>query len=146
MTSDKIRSVNDLFDSVIGTSFIEKEYIFRGQNNIDWKIKPQLTRTKVNDDIKVFELSSFLPLYQDKNIPFLIGKDPIEYLSVLQHYKVRTRLLDFSKDPLIALFFACYDPIDENIGKDGEFIVTKSTHYPDISLRSTDNPFFVKKI
>jgi hypothetical protein len=145
MTSDKIRSVNDLFDSVIGTSFIEKHHIFRGQNNISWKIKPQMTRAKVNDDIKVFESASFLALHQDKNIPFLVGKDPIEYLSVLQHYNVQTRLLDFSKDPLIALFFACYDPMNENTEKDGEFIVTKSTHYPDITLRSIDNPFFIEK-
>lgn len=94
MALDKIRSIDDLVESVYGNHFVERKYIFRGQNNVQWKIKPQLTRSEVNDELKVFELSSFLPLHQNRKIPFLVGKDPIEYLSILQHYRVRTRLLD----------------------------------------------------
>jgi hypothetical protein len=45
------------------------------------------------------------------------------WLMIAQHYGVPTRLLDWSVNPLVALYFACNDSFD----KDGYLYVTKDT-------------------
>jgi len=142
-TSDKIRSVNDLIESLKDTDFNDEKCIYRGQANSNWNIQPLLLIQNYSDEPYVLEKTLFLPLFQDKVIPFLTSKDPIEYLMILQHYGVPTRLLDWTKDILVALFFACYDKNNENFQEDGVFIVSHRSHFETISLRVNESIFNV---
>jgi len=57
------------------------------------------------------------------------GMSSIDRLAKMQHYGWPTRLLDFSRKPLIALYFACEDAYDDKCEKGVVYV--KITSYPD---------------
>jgi hypothetical protein len=76
---------------------------FRGQSNSDWSLVPRLMRM---DPIpsESYYLNRFK---QDASI--ILDRQPkteFEWLFLMQHYGVPTRLLDWSESPLTALYFA----------------------------------------
>ncbi|MDO9341369.1 MAG: FRG domain-containing protein, partial [Bacteroidales bacterium] len=52
----------------------------------------------------------------------------IEWLMICQHYGIPTRLIDWSTDILIALFFACHD--ETYINNDGAIFICNQNDYP----------------
>lgn len=91
--------------------FNGEEIIYRGMSDAGWKLMPSLGRYKDLSDGQEYNLvNNFLALrpeaFQGLNTDF-------EILSKMQHFGLPTRLLDFTTNPLIALFFAC----NEFIGK-----------------------------
>ena len=85
--------------------FVNGEIIYRGMADKDWKLLPSLGRYDDLSDGQEYNLvNNFLALrpeaFQNLNSNF-------EILSKMQHYELPTRLLDFTTNPLIALFFAC---------------------------------------
>lgn len=85
--------------------FVNSEIIYRGMADKDWKLLPSLGRYGDLSDGQEYNLvNNFLALrpeaFQNLNSNF-------EILSKMQHYELPTRLLDFTTNPLIALFFAC---------------------------------------
>ncbi len=85
--------------------FVNGEIIYRGMANKDWKLIPSLARC---DDLSLCQernlINGFLSLRPDA---FQNLSTHFELLSKMQHYGLPTRLLDFTANPLIALFFAC---------------------------------------
>ncbi len=98
-------------------------YWFRGQSNSNYMLEPSLYRDKklivemnrtdpsllankgkyiLQDDITALHKfkDSFSKIYDCSNFQF------VDYLYIMQHYGIPTRLLDFTKDELVALYFA----------------------------------------
>jgi len=84
----------------------EKQVFYRGTNKeFPDPHKPSIyhdTGYIENEDIIFKEALSFFP---DE---FLAQRTTVEKLILMQHYRFPTRILDISKNPLIALFFACF--------------------------------------
>lgn len=76
---------------------------YRGQQNINWPVKPSIFRGNWIDHEKEFieEMLINNP-YDFENV-----KTTLEILTKMQHYNAPTRLLDITKNPYIALYFAC---------------------------------------
>ena len=73
-----------------------------------------------NEDIIFKEALSFFP---DE---LLAQKTTVEKLIIMQHYRFPTRIMDISKNPLIALFFACFpDKNPDSLKKDGKVYIFK---------------------
>lgn len=93
------------------------ELWFRGQAQIGFHLTPSIARGGRSPALEVVYLSKFkslsIPYVQTSPaFPLPGGAPPYwSWLFLMQHYGVPTRLLDWSRDALTALFFAT-DPAD----------------------------------
>ncbi len=84
--------------------------LFRGQANSKWTLLPKLPRAfglQPPDNWKNLEYF-MIEQFRQYSIPY-IDKEPIndlEWLVLSQHYGLPTRLLDWTTNPLKAIFFA----------------------------------------
>lgn len=92
--------------------FVDKlsdNWIFRGQSNSSWDLCTLLERTDFFNENEFIE-TSFLIEYQRGARNYLSKEDLpetlMEWLALMQHHGAPTRLLDFSKSPFIASYFA----------------------------------------
>ena len=98
------------YDSNVGGT-----WIFRGQGDAQWMLETSLGRVAYSERVKT-GYGSALKAYERKSM-WMFGRDAskdLEYrdfeglnlLSLMQHYGCKTRLLDFSLSPLVAMFVA----------------------------------------
>ncbi len=102
--------LEELFSLIDGDGLSINKFVFRGQSDKDWNIQASLFR---NVDIARSE-HELLDKYLNK-FPEFSSQSMINTFADMQHYGIPTRLIDWSTNPLIALFFAC----NEQPEKDG---------------------------
>ncbi len=99
------------FTEFIETSMTNQEIMwFRGCGKSSYELNPSLFRNNnFTTEEEFLDLESkILVQFQQKSIPYLsksLNTD-WEYLFFMQHFGVPTRLLDWTENPYIALFFA----------------------------------------
>ena len=85
---------------------------FRGCGNSNYKLSPTIHRHPIIKDPKsIIELEQkIVNRFKQRSIPFLNRnlnlENKWEVLFYMQHYGTPTRLLDWSENPYIALYFA----------------------------------------
>lgn len=90
----------------------EEELIFRGESDFNYNLIPSILRVK--EEEKVYNLLTY-EKHMIKSFQKLVPNEFNEYestidlLSKMQHYGLPTRLLDFTFNPLIALYFSVID-------------------------------------
>lgn len=115
--------------------------VFRGHSDESWQLIPGLFRS----DVHILPKGNYRSIEDTLLVRFFQLAEP--YLNkpekrsalrdriIAQHYGLRTSLLDWTKNPLVALYFAC-DHYDQN-GK--VFLVeTRATIHNEISSISDD--------
>lgn len=99
---------------------LPNNFVFRGQSDSDWGLQSTLERTLGNKwdakNARKFEdysLDIFKSKYHIYSGSEHLPKSKLSWLSVMQHYGVPTRLIDFTTSPYIALYFALetYNPL-----------------------------------
>jgi len=136
----EIENLSELFHIFEGRTSGRIMY-FRGQVR-DWSLRPSLARESVTEQERAKESECF-----EKLAEVLPNVNDWERATIAQHYGVPTRLLDWSENPLVGIYFALddknYDKEDGVIWvfEDRTFVVKKVASLRDDSgLRKLKYP------
>ena len=117
-----IRSVREYLDLVLGKSQEPDDaWMFRGQRDRDWALVAKIDRDEYNDYRRrqvwnrLEHEDWILKEFQKAARPHLVipPGNLWEWLAIAQHHGVATRLLDWTSNPLAALFFAVEEENNE---------------------------------
>jgi hypothetical protein len=93
------------FHEVFSTYRKDNRWMFRGQADSDWEVKPKAGRPPYceRNDLE------YLSTWKRKASEYIQNKPDSdwEWMAIAQHHGLPTRLLDWSYNPMVAAFFAC---------------------------------------
>lgn len=114
----KTKNINSFIEfHNIMQDFSTANYLFRGQENFAWELIPKIGRNEFKKVVpSSFKEDTILDAWVRYSEQFIKNKprDRWDELTLAQHYGLATRLIDWTKNPLVALFFATCD-FDESI-------------------------------
>ena len=145
MNENKIHKLDEYItksNELINSGF----FTYRGQCCSSWSLEPGIIRKikrtylGIGQSGLLFRLSvdnviGLLKKARDNN-HFTKNECDLNILAILQHFGAATPLLDFSDDPLVALYFACQPYEEDAVESDGKIFCI---NYPS-QIRSHSSP------
>ena len=113
-----IKSVSDLIRtcSILGSQYLHnRKFFFRGESQNNWELRPTLMREEGGDfPFRSNEGEMLLELISRRPEDFDTANSALSHWVLAQHHGLPTRLLDITRNPLVALSGACGDLGEES--------------------------------
>lgn len=119
-----VHSIADLISKLEANNPNQEKLWFRGHADRNWTLEPSIARNRANPIIDEFQYYKKFKQEAARVISELPA-DEWGWMFLMQHYGVHTRLLDFSENPLVALYFA----VSEYPDKDGALYILEPTKW-----------------
>jgi hypothetical protein len=116
-------------------------WVFRGHSDIGYELIPSVGRGQHTSISREKHERSLFDIFRREAHGFLatVPTNEWEWLSLAQHHGLPTRLLDWTHNLLVALYFA----VEDNIGADGQVFALHALTQASESVR-TASPFDIK--
>ena len=143
----RIFSVSNISEFVEVATYFDDGVVFRGHTAWYWPLVPTVGRNQNRSQFLLCEKEMFDEFVRE-SIPYLdfVPRNDWQRLALAQHNRLPTRLLDWTRNPLAALWFAVKDsPMDAQPGVvwvlyPGAAEVVRNTDAEDVP-----HPFSIKK-
>lgn len=141
-----IETLSDFLNIIRKEKYDHALTIYRGQNNTKGLL-PKLFR-----DIEVITESLFeseIKMHEEfkkraRAILRVEPKNDTEWFAIAQHHGMQTRLLDWTQNALVALWFCVKEKDENNKEKKGVVYLLRSTELEIMDSRNFDKPFDLK--
>lgn len=122
----EIGSVGALIDFLTSKYFKEPRgrWVFRGHSDASYRLEPTVNRGKTTSRTRAVYEESLITAFRREAEPRMErpSANDWEFLAFAQHHGLPTRLLDFTHNPLVALYFA----VSAKPGVDGELVALQA--------------------
>ncbi len=139
MTVHRVSNFGDFFSALeeIGSDGV----VYRGVKQTTYELIPKLGRMEIIGG-NVFRTEKILlKLFKDYSRPYLkhIPQNDLEWLALAQHHGLPTRLLDWTRNPLVAAYFAVHEEFD------GDSLIYCYRKAMIINVFEGESPFEIKR-
>lgn len=121
VTIRMITSFSRFCDTMLGIENKKRTFYYRGHSDSAFLLQPSVMR---KESWLAHERDMYNAIRIECPQEFTNCKSHLDFLVHMQHYGLPTRLLDVTRNPLVALYFAC----ETDPGKSGEIIVFEVDH------------------
>jgi hypothetical protein len=105
----RVNKWDDLHRLLYGPTY-SHSWAFRGIPEAEWDLKTTLERLEVHPNLAAGAERALLTSFKRRAHHYLrevpLANDNLEWLALMQHHGAPTRLLDWTRSPYVALFFA----------------------------------------
>ena len=146
---NRLENMDHLFDFLSNCVSSNRKFIFRGLRTKSYALQPSIGRVKTLDGLPFNSAleDQLLQLFKQKAYSLVseYKDNMLALLSVAHHHGLPTRLMNWTKNPLVAIYFACCDDLNTQ-SLDEDSILYTFEYENNIELVHDFDPFKIESV